>query len=1174
MRQLKRSARLTALLCALLTVLTLIPVSQAWAGAAGSDRPASIVGMPAESPETLAGRQGEPVALPSGLTGVSVTTPRGNSLAVSADNTVVPPVPGSYKITGRAGDAEIVYRLEVTGVSTDEDTEWTAPETDSWTALDPDDVHIAVSSDTHIGRSNGSYGGAAKTMTGMEAYNKLAPDIDAYVFAGDCADMGQTEQYKVLSSALAKTANPDAALVLAMGNHDYYDLRERNSNTDNDRKNKEDNHYEGQSEEVYNADDDPRLDAQDRFLTMTDMSSIDQNTVVAEDKSSGGYHIITFAPRPRNGTDNEDYYDFNNYEPVEDWILQQVRSAAAEDPNKPILLASHQGFLGTVEYTGNSSWTGCFSQEFYDSLKQYPQVIHFSGHSHIPLNDPRSIYQDGFTMVQTATLGNDFWMESGFIGSDGKTNGHPADGWDASQGMMVSIDPDTNIVTILRMDMRTGNYIGTPWTLNIPEMVKNNQDAYLYTPEKRMENSVLPTIPDGVEMTLTDITQNSVTIHVPDSKIVVTGEKDPDDIVEYYRVAVYAPGEKLVKNDTYLSEYYLANKNDIFTRIIGGLEPGTDYTVMVYPINAYEKEGGRFAESFTTKTAAPVDPEAPPAADFLQVDFSSGSADDFSGNEFSLTSKGAPVIVRDETLQRTAAKLDGSSAYGYDMAQEDYDQIKDSFTSEVLFRLDQTPTGNDYVEIYSSGQTTGQNFEYYGDGRLYYYVSLSGSWVSVGAPVPGGQWTHAAATYDGSSLKLYLNGRLAAETALSGSMNAPAADPRRYYIGADVNSAGEPEFAMTGSIALGRTYTSALTPGQIMGLYLQEQTAVFTAEDSLSAKTGRLYTVPTASAVGADGSSLTVSTAVADPSGNPVTLTDGAFTPASAGKYTVTYKAGKNTITRALTVSSSSSGGGSGGSSGGSSSSRPSASVNGSGGTISSGSDGTVTITPSAGYQIASITVNGKSAAIPGDGKLTGLKSSDKVVVTFEKKAAAEPHTPQFSDVQTHWAKAAIAYIVDRDLFSGTSETTFSPDMPMSRAMLVTVLHKLAGTPAADSTGTFTDVSAEQFYSQAVYWAANSGITSGTAADHFSPDQDISREQLAAILFKYAKQSGADLTPARELSGFSDQALVSDWAADAMKWAVGSGFISGKTASVLDPSGPATRAEAAAVLQKFLLAQE
>lgn len=261
--------------------------------------------------------------------------------------------------------------------------------------------------------------------------------------------------------------------------------------------------------------------------------------------------------------------------------------------------------------------------------------------------------------------------------------------------------------------------------------------------------------------------------------------------------------------------------------------------------------------------------------------------------------------------------------------------------------------------------------------------------------------------------------------------------------------------------------------------------------------------------------------------------------------------------------------GGSSGSSGGgsSSSNKPSVSVSGAGGKVTASSNGTVTITPDEGYEIAKITVNGKEVAIPADGKLTGLTKNDKVVVTFAK--ITDGSSTLFADVADDaWYADAVRYVYEKGMMNGTSSTTFSPNETTTRAMIVTMLHRLENEPTASAAG-FTDVASNTYYANAVAWAAANGVVTGVSETSFAPNDAITREQLAAILYRYAELKGYNVSASGSLSGYTDASQISSYATTAMQWANSTGLITGKTSTTLSPKGNATRAEVATILMRF-----
>ena len=152
-------------------------------------------------------------------------------------------------------------------------------------------------------------------------------------------------------------------------------------------------------------------------------------------------------------------------------------------------------------------------------------------------------------------------------------------------------------------------------------------------------------------------------------------------------------------------------------------------------------------------------------------------------------------------------------------------------------------------------------------------------------------------------------------------------------------------------------------------------------------------------------------------------------------------------------------------------------------------------------------------------------------------------------------------------MMNGTSDTLFSPDATVTRAMIVTILHRLENAPPSAASG-FTDVAAGMYYADAVDWAAANGIVNGVSETAFAPDDPITREQMAAILYRYAQFKGYDVTASADLGAYTDAAQISAYATAAMQWANENGLITGNTGTTLNPKGHASRAEAATILMR------
>lgn len=253
----------------------------------------------------------------------------------------------------------------------------------------------------------------------------------------------------------------------------------------------------------------------------------------------------------------------------------------------------------------------------------------------------------------------------------------------------------------------------------------------------------------------------------------------------------------------------------------------------------------------------------------------------------------------------------------------------------------------------------------------------------------------------------------------------------------------------------------------------------------------------------------------------------------------------------------------------------------------------TLTITPDDGYEVDKIEIVDDE----GD-KIDAKKVEDKdnkytfrmancdvtVTVTFKEEGKTTEDTDKeedkddeettelnFTDVkESDWFFKGVEYVVDKGIMSGVSENEFAPAGKLTRAMLVQMLYNMESRPACDAENAFIDVPVGQWYTDAVIWANDAKIVSGMGEGLFAPNMEITREQMVAMLYNYAKYKGYDVTASADLSAFADTASVSAWAQPAMQWAVAEGYISGMGDSQLAPQGTATRAEIASVIMRFM----
>ena len=248
--------------------------------------------------------------------------------------------------------------------------------------------------------------------------------------------------------------------------------------------------------------------------------------------------------------------------------------------------------------------------------------------------------------------------------------------------------------------------------------------------------------------------------------------------------------------------------------------------------------------------------------------------------------------------------------------------------------------------------------------------------------------------------------------------------------------------------------------------------------------------------------------------------------------------------------------------------------------------DGTTTVDVTVDGKTVDADVKIELPAAGGDGKVLVVINADGTETVVKKSfrdgkkmyaivpagaavRIVDAEGKAFVDVKDgDWFAPSVAFVTCRELFLGTGADRFAPDLPMSRAMLVTVLYRLEDAKS-EGGSSFDDVDPAAWYAEAVAWAAESGIVVGTGTG-FKPNAPATREQIATILYRYANLIGLDTSAKGELSSFADGGDTSDWAEDAMAWAVGAGLFRGDETGALDPGGTATRAQVAAIFERLV----
>lgn len=251
--------------------------------------------------------------------------------------------------------------------------------------------------------------------------------------------------------------------------------------------------------------------------------------------------------------------------------------------------------------------------------------------------------------------------------------------------------------------------------------------------------------------------------------------------------------------------------------------------------------------------------------------------------------------------------------------------------------------------------------------------------------------------------------------------------------------------------------------------------------------------------------------------------------------------------------------------------------VNASPSSAEKGATITITLSPDKGYKLDKLTVT------DGSGKTVSTVKKSDTVYTFTMPASAvkvgvsyvkateTPSETKFNDVSANdWFASAVDYVTGKGMMNGTADNTFSPKANTTRGMVVTVLYRLENQPST-SAASFADVASGAYYANAVAWANANGIVSGYGSGKFGPNDKVTREQLAAILYRYAQYKKYDVSVGEDTNilSYNDAQSISSYAIPAIQWACGAGVVTGKSGSKLDPKGYATRAEVAAMLMRF-----
>lgn len=516
------------------------------------------------------------------------------------------------------------------------------------------------------------------------------------------------------------------------------------------------------------------------------------------------------------------------------------------------------------------------------------------------------------------------------------------------------------------------------------------------------------------------------------------------------------------------------------------------------------------------------------------------------------------VVKASQADGNVAFKVDGSLELGPNVKFESpvsiYKLTPDTAATVAVAPVSRAVT----TKAVANGEVTLQGGNY--DGGLTIQQNVAAT-VPAGATITGEVAVQNGATLTVAGTVEKVSAQAGAAVEINGTVTElvlPADGDVTVTMGENAN---------VGSTTIGAT-DSALLTVESTGEGWVAIDGTYLGEDVYAVAKDTVFTITATPAAGYSVGNVTVTysddTAVA-------------VTPGADNTYTCKVS---DNATVAVNFMANSTGGGSTGGGGGSSASSYSVSVAATeNGTVtvspksaSKGATVTITVTPDEGYELGELTVtdqNGNDIALTdaGDGKYTFTMPGSRVTVeaTFVEFGTTLPFTDVASSA---WYAEAVRYVYANGMMNGTSATQFSPNATTNRAMIVTILYRLEGSPAA-SASSFTDVVAGSYYADAVNWAAANGIVNGVTETSFAPTSAVTREQMAAILYRYAQFKGYDVTASNDLSSYVDASQISAYATTAMQWANAEGLITGSTSTTLNPVGNATRAEVATILMRF-----
>lgn len=612
-----------------------------------------------------------------------------------------------------------------------------------------------VISDTHFGNNEGA-GPLVKVPRTLKNLQAKAESFDAIFIVGDLTDWGTAAQYKLFQQVFddRSIVPADLPVYVMMGNHDNYGDPVR---------------------ENYLVLDQP-------YHRLVDIKGFPFITT----SMNGGY-----------------WHDYSEEELAA--LERNLETAALKYPGKPIFVFTHVPPQNTVY--GTKDGEGAWGTYVFDNIfKKYPQVVLFTGHTHFPLADPRSIHQGDFTTINDGSVTYSE-VEPGVV-DEGK---HPARYDDVTEGCIVELDNEWN-VEVQRWDTYRDEEILPRWSIKAP----HDGSQFTYT-DARTGGEAPKWLSDS-QVTVSEVENEGCT---------VTFTQAQDDEVVHHNIVELVTDGKVVATHRIFSGFYLNSEMpETLTVRFNGIPNNKTITAQVKAVDSFNNISEALAgEPFVTSSYEPEPGTVKPVADLFDLEFAAdGKVSDISPRGINVeTGSTTPSTYFNEEFNRWSAVFTDNSYEYYKVNYANDDAIKNAmsngFSLEVMYMTNNT----DDVCPLSAQESGGAGIEQDSGGQLLFYCRLGGSYkvLHSSVTVETGKYYHVIATYDKQAglLRMFVNGAPAGDLEVSGDMSFPTESAQWFAIGGDASPGSYAQYNLDGEVNVARMYSKAVSRDEAYLIY-------------------------------------------------------------------------------------------------------------------------------------------------------------------------------------------------------------------------------------------------------------------------------------------------------------------------------------------------------------------